>query len=262
MPELPDVEVFRRYLTATALHQPIERMEVRDDYLLREVSARTLRRHLAGRSLTGTRRHGKWLFADTDGDRWLILHFGMTGRLEYSKDPGRVPEHTRLLLHLAGGYHLAYDSRRKLGEVGLTGHPDAFIERLGLGPDALGLPRERLEEILDSRRGTLKGLLMNQEALAGLGNVYSDEVLFQAGLHPRREIGDLDRNDRARLHRQTQRVLEMSIDRKADADRFPATWLTPHRREGRPCPRCGTPIRKARIVGRPCYFCPGCQPPP
>jgi formamidopyrimidine-DNA glycosylase len=187
MPELPDVQVFREYLDATALHQRIDDVTVSGaGELLHDVSARTLRDRLKGRSLAGTRRRGKHLFAKLSGNGWLRLHFGMTGELAYFKRRREAPDHVRLRLDFANGYHLAYRNVRKLGEIGLVDDVVEFVEAEGLGPDALDpeLDLGAFREALGKRRGSVKGALMNQEVVAGIGNVYADEILLAAGGRP------------------------------------------------------------------------------
>lgn len=137
MPELPDVEVFKQYLDATSLHQEIEDVDVRNRKILEDTSVQELGKGLNGRRLESTYRHGKYLFAQLDDDNWLMLHFGMTGKLKYFKVMEKEPEHDRLLLEFSNGYHLAYDCQRMLGHVALIEDAAAFIEEKELGPDAL-----------------------------------------------------------------------------------------------------------------------------
>jgi len=259
MPELPDVEAYRRSLSATSLHRRIAGVGHLSTDMLAGVSPSTLRRSLVGASLEESRRHGKYLFARLDGERWLVLHFGMTGRLD-CVDGGELPHpHTRLALELDGGCSVAFDDQRKLGEIGLADDIDEFVADHGLGPDALGINETEFRHTLDGHRGGIKATLMNQEVLAGIGNVYSDEILFQARLHPHTPVERLDRLDLGRLHRATQRVLRLAADRGADPTRVPRTWLLRHRVEGERCPRCGTAIERVRAAGRSAYLCPHCQ---
>lgn len=262
MPELPDVETFKRYLDATSLHTPIEGVDVESD-ILGEVSRRRLGGALRGHPLVKTRRHGKWLFAHVDDGPWLALHFGMTGWLSYAKGPAPDEEddHVQLLLTFDDGYHLAYHCIRKLGTVDLVDEPDAFVRDEGLGPDALALDADAFGDVLGTRGG-VKTALMRQETLAGIGNIYADEILFQARIHPRVALGDLDADDRRRLHRVLRRVLRRAIERGADPDRLPSSWLLPHREEGASCPRCGGRVDHIEVGGRSTYLCPRCQPQP
>lgn len=257
MPELPDVEAFRRYADATALHRPIEDVTLRSR-LVEGVTAQTVRRHLRGAKLTGTRRHGKHLFLRCSSQGWLRLHFGMTGYLQ-AWEVGDEPEHTELRLDLAGGRHLAYVNQRKLGAISWTNDVDAFVANSGLGPDPLadGLHAADLDELLEGRRGTIKGALMDQSLLAGLGNVYVDEILFHAGIDPRSKARDLEEIDS--LDRAMREVIETAIEHQADPARLPSDWLLPHRQPDAPCPRCAGTITRIQVVGRATYLCPNHQ---
>jgi formamidopyrimidine-DNA glycosylase len=260
MPELPDVQVFKEYLDATALHERIDHVHIAARDVLDDVSASTLRRHLEGRSFDSTRRHGKNLFVDIErDDAWLRLHFGMTGNLKYYKDDDKEPDHTRLRADFSNGYHLAYRNTRKLGQIGLVKDVDEYIEERGLGPDALAsdFDLRAFREVLEGRRGTIKGALMNQSAIAGIGNVYADEILFHAGVHPEAKVNGLDDDSVAEIFYAMKKVLEKAIE--ARVENFPRNFLVPRREEGADCPRCDGQITKTRVSGRPTYFCPDHQ---
>ena len=261
MPELPDVEVFRRYLDAHGLHRQIAAVDTHGGQdLLEEVSPQQLGKVLTGHSLTATRRHGKYLFAEIGGDGALVLHFGMTGLLE-AYDQGEPPSHTRMRLDFADGGHLAFRNQRKLGLVTVTDSAEAFIADKQLGPDALEAVPDpaALKKALAGRRGGLKSTLMNQAVLAGIGNDYSDEVCFQARLDPRLKVDQLGDRALERLHEAIRRVLREAIDAEADPERMPQDFLLPRREAGAVCPRCGGRIAKLRISGRSGYWCPRCQ---
>ena len=255
MPELPDVQVFKEYVDATSLHQRITSVHADAGGLRETVPETTLRRRLEGRSLRSARRHGKHLFLEVEGDGWLRLHFGMTGSLAYYRGD-EAPEHAKLLLDFPGGYHLAYLNVRKFGEIGFVDDVDAFVEEEGLGPDALDLDPEGFRERLAGRRGTIKGTLMSQAVLAGLGNEYADEVLFQARVHPEAATDELSRETVERLHRCMREVVAAAVEARVEPPRMPDDFLLTHRSEGEPCPRCGRPIEKIEVVGRPTYLCP------
>jgi formamidopyrimidine-DNA glycosylase len=213
---------------------------------------------LKGRELERTRRHGKHLFARLSGDGWLRLHFGMTGFVEYYRgNGGKESDHVRLLLEFEDGYRLAYDCQRKLGEVGLVDDVEGFIEQRDLGPDPLAedFDLERFRELLEGRRGSVKSALMNQSLMAGIGNVYSDETLFQAGIHPMTAVRDMEPSDLRRLHRAMDRVLRTAIERRVDPDDFPRSWLTPRRGARDRCPKCGGALASETIAGRTAWFC-------
>lgn len=264
IPELPDVQVFKEYVDATALHRTIEHAYVPDGRELTDVSQGTVRRHLTGRVLESTHRHGKHLFIELHGDaRWLRLHFGMTGTLHAWEGDGQDDvEHTRLRLDFEDGWHLAYLCPRRFGQIGIVDDPESFVERDDLGPDlrSVAEDRSRFREIFAGRRGSVKGALTNQHAAAGLGNVYADEVLFYARIHPETAATDLEDDAWDHVRRAVRHVIERAIEARAEPERMPSSWLIHCREEGAPCPRCGAPIAKLSVSGRSTYLCTAEQP--
>ena len=260
MPELPDVEIFRNYLNATALHKKIKTVRVSDDRILSDVSRRTLQRRLKGRELQKTRRHGKHLFAKISADGWLMLHFGMTGFLQFYKNRESRPPHVALEMVFEDDYRLAYDSQRRLGRVGLAKHPQTFAVEQNLGPDAMnGLGSTAFGDLMSGKSGMIKPALMNQKLIAGIGNIYADEILFQAKVHPKTPAEDLGNAELDRIFRAMQQVFEAAAEARADPDEMPDGFLLPRRREGAYCPRCGGKIEKIKVSGRSGYMCPDCQ---
>jgi len=259
VPELPDVETFKRYVDSTCLHHRIRKVEVNAPRMLKGVSVRDLHTALEGSEFSKTRRHGKNLLIRVKGGPWLHLHFGMSGMLEYAKDTGEKPAHTHLLVHFANGYRLGGIWQRRLGRIGLVDNPEAFVEAQDLGPDALGVGLRTLKQMLRGRRGGLKSALMDQSLIAGIGNIYSDEILFQSGIRPDARASDLSDARMGALHRALRHVLRIAIARQADPDRLPASWLLPHRYRGAKCPRCGASVKQLHVSGRTSYFCPACQ---
>lgn len=262
MPELPDVEVFRQYLSATALHKTISRTRVQSREVLQGISPAGMGRKLKGRRFADTRRHGKHLFVAIEEDGWLHLHFGMTGFLKYHKDPETGSAHPRVRFLFENGYRLDFDNQRMLGEVGIVDDVDRAVERMELGPDALDISSATFIHRYEDRRGGIKSALMNQEAMAGIGNIYADEVLFQAGIHPLDRVRDLGAEVLNDLHGAMRRVLKTAIDRQADPDEFPDAFIIPRRKAGATCPRCKETIKKIKVNGRGTFVCTACQPPP
>ena len=260
MPKLPDVECYKRYLDATSLHQAIDHVRVDQPGILEGTSPQALGRQLKGRRFEHTRRHGKYLFVDLSGDGWLVLHFGMTGDLRYFRNPEDVPEYTDLLFVFDNGFHLAYIAPRKLGLVTVVDKMAAFVRDKQLGPDALTLDYKRFRELAVSWRGGVKSWLMDQQSIAGIGNIYSDEILFQSGIHPRRAVKGLSETEIKNLYKNMREVLHTAIQAQADPKRMPAAWLQPQREVDGRCPRCGGPIETVSAAGRRAYFCPHCQP--
>ncbi len=261
MPELPDVEVFKRYVNSTSLHQKIESVEVRNDKVLGGVSTRKLQSALEGRRFESTRRHGKNLFVGLDdGGGWLLMHFGMTGRPKYFKDMYQDPPHDRFLISFENQYHLAFDCQRMFGKVDLIEDLEEFIRKKKLGPDLLELDYVSFRRRFEGRKGAVKSALMNQQVVAGVGNIYSDEILFQARVHPGTGVDRLDDAALEKLFQETRRVLKTAIERGADPQKLPDSFLLSHRREKEKCPRSNGEIRKIKAAGRSAYYCPVCQP--
>jgi formamidopyrimidine-DNA glycosylase len=260
MPELPDVETFKRYMDSTSLHQAIERVQVKSRKILGNVSARKLQADLRGHEFESSRRHGKYLLVHVDDKAWLTIHFGMTGRLKYFRDAQEEPAHARLIIRFDNGFHLAYDCQRQLGKVDLAKDAESFIQEKKLGPDALDLNVNAFIERLGRARGSIKAALMNQKIIAGIGNIYSDEILFQAGVHPKTKVGDVGEDTLKRMFRAMKRVLKITIDRQADPERLPDSYLIPHRGRDKSCPHCSNDLERMKISGRTAYYCPKCQP--
>ncbi len=261
MPELPDVACFGRYLEETSLRKKVRHVEVNDASVLQGVSAKQFQSRIEGRSFRSTRRHGKHLLAELDKNGWLVMHFGMTGYLVHGRGEETMPKHARVVFHFSGDQRLGYVCQRKLGHLALVDRVDEFLEAENLGPDALDedLSFEDFRERLAGVRAAVKSALMNQDLLAGIGNVYGDEILFHAGVHPARRTNQLDEKSLKAIYRARRKVLETAIERGADPGRMPKTYLLPHRDEGERCPRCGGPVETTKISGRTTYLCGRCQ---
>lgn len=259
MPELADVEVYRRYLNATALHQRIKHVHVQSASILFETSAQGLGRVLKHKSFHKSDRHGKYLFIAVNKAKWLVMHFGMTGELKYFQRKQDAPDYSRLLISFDNGYHLAYITRRKLGRVAITESPQAWISKHKLGPDALKLTEQQFFKLAAQRRGGVKSWLMDQQSIAGIGNIYSDEILFQARIHPRSTVNDLDEAELAQLYKAVNSVFDSAIRAHADPGQMPAGFLLPRRVKDGRCPACDTPLETLRAAGRRAWYCPLCQ---
>jgi formamidopyrimidine-DNA glycosylase len=256
MPELPDVEGFRRYFDRHAAGRRVERVEVLDRTMLRNSSPQAVGRALRGRDLEKATRHGKWLIATADGPA-LLLHFGMTGLLANVDEKEGPHRHDRLVLHLDDGA-LAYRNMRKFGGVWLAPAAEHTGEVTGpLGPDAGRITRKDFAELADRRRGGIKAFLMDQKALAGVGNLLSDEILWRARIHPSSPATSLT----TRKTKELYEALKGTIRDSNRHGRIPPEpgWLTGVRDERGDCPRCGTRVRKGTIAGRTACWCPRCQ---
>lgn len=256
MPELPEVETYGRYFARHALAQKIERVEVRDERILGTTRKDAFMRRLKGRSFETVRRHGKHLFVAAERE-WLHLHFGMSGDLAYYRDRAEEPRFARIVFHFDGGAHLAFEDMRLFGLAELIDSPDELIRESGLGPDPLdpAFNYARFEALLARRRGAIKSLLMSQEVIAGLGNLYVDEMLYQSDVHPRRAVDRVFDEERRVLFTSMRRILRDSLVRHQKGKDYPPRYLIPNREEGERCPRCGGTIRRTVVFGRTTYFC-------
>jgi formamidopyrimidine-DNA glycosylase len=219
-------------------------------------------------------RAGKYLVWSLSGDRHLLMHLRMTGALLF--DPPAEPPHTRVRFQLDGGHRLAYVDPRRFGTGHLVGDADAreayLAARLGVEPFGPQFTSDHLRRIARGRRAPVKAFLLDQRRIAGVGNIYADEALFRAGIHPLRPAGRLTAAQWARLRDAIQETLSAGIDaqgasiddfRHVDGARgsFQDRFLI-HRREGEPCVRCGGTVRKIVVGGRGTYVCERCQPRP
>jgi formamidopyrimidine-DNA glycosylase len=258
LPELPDVEGFRRVLARHTGAGFIREVVVRDKGVLRGTDPRKLQRALRGRRFLRPQRHGKWLIARTDGRAILVFHFGMTGSLLWRR-AGEPEERFDHVVFVIDGGELRYNDMRKLHGLWLL-REETELQRIldRLGPDALQISKQSFDQRL-ARRGRLKAVLADQSVIAGLGNLLVDEICWRARLNPMRPAGRLTAEERRRLYGQMRRVLRASVP----TGRVPPrpSWLTGRRdKRGAACPRCAAKLSRRRIAGRATVWCPRCQP--
>ncbi|MEJ2296463.1 MAG: DNA-formamidopyrimidine glycosylase family protein, partial [Candidatus Lokiarchaeota archaeon] len=190
MPELPEVETYRQYFESTSLNKRIKNIEVRDDRILKvekDIFINTFR----GKEFYSVLRHGKYLFIRSDSV-FLIMHFGMTGDLEYHRNNEEEPPYVKVLFEFNNNYILSYISTRMFGKLDITNDMDAYIGKKRLGPDALTMSYDEFIKNLKRRTTNAKTALMNQSVISGIGNIYSDEILFRSKINPMTRINLLD----------------------------------------------------------------------
>jgi formamidopyrimidine-DNA glycosylase len=255
MPELPDVEGFRRVLADNATGRAIERIDAPDRAMLRNAIPQAFGRALRGHSFEEPARHGKWVLAPAGGPV-VLMHFGMTGLLAWAEEGGERHRHDRIVFSCDGG-ELRYRNMRRFGGIWLARDRNEVGELLGsLGPDAESVDRLGFDALLERRRGGVKAALMDQTLIAGLGNLLVDEILWRA--HPRKQGRALGRRHRDALFAAMEETLRDSIP----TARVPPAegWLTQVRdRRDASCPRCGARLRKSTVAGRTTCWCPRCQ---
>lgn len=253
MPELPDVEVLKNYCRQNILDRQIDSLFVRNNRVIKS-SPMTLRKHLEGETFKQVGRHGKYLFLSTD-QRELVLHFGMTGSVRYIERKGDI-DHSPFCIDFKDGSRFAFITIRKLGKVMLVNDRKKFIDKNRLGPDAYAIDKTGFREAVGNNRGSIKYRLMNQKKIAGIGNIYSDEILYQTGILPQRT--ELDEEEVDRLFSNMKRIFDVSIRHGAAPDELPSRYLLKRRNQGERCGICAGRISKKTINGRISYFC-GCH---
>ncbi|HKH15215.1 MAG TPA: bifunctional DNA-formamidopyrimidine glycosylase/DNA-(apurinic or apyrimidinic site) lyase [Solirubrobacterales bacterium] len=271
MPELPEVETIRRQLEPEITGRRIVAAEVLDERWARPTRPREVERALAGRTIEGVERRGKYLLLRLEGDSTLAMHLRMTGNL-LLEDGSPDPPYLRAQLRLDGGRRLLFTDPRRFGHaVVLRDHEldQYFAARLGVEPLSDALTAAELCRRAAGRRAPLKSFLLNQLGVAGIGNIYADEALFRAELHPLSPAGSMKPEDCERLRLGIVEALEAglrsggaSIDDYRDARGQQGAMqdeFLVHTREGKPCPRCGGEIERIVVAGRSTYFCPSCQ---
>ncbi len=273
MPELPEVETIRRHLAPHVEGRTLRELEVLDERWTRPLAGAEVAAAVQGRRVERLGRRGKYLIWELSEDVYLLQHLRMTGTLLL--DPLGAPPYTRVWFRL-DGHDLAYTDPRRFGtgELALGGAAlDAFFaERLGLEPFDEAFTTAHLHALTRMSRAPVKAFLLDQKRVAGVGNIYADEALFRAGIHPLRPANRLTR---AQVDALREGVIESlsagiaakgaSIDDFRDpggvAGTFQDRFLI-HLREGQPCTRCGRAVRKLRAGGRGTYVCESCQPRP
>ncbi len=266
MPELPEVETIARGLRPQLVGRRITGLEARWPKALRPSLAQ-VEQGCVGRTVVEVGRRGKHLLLALSGGDWLIVHLRMSGRLEWVEPGGPEPRHARTLWHLDDGRSLAMDDARKFGTVTWSPDPEGTLWRLGPEPLDAAFTPARFEAMLGSRRRALKPLLLDQHFLAGLGNIYVDESLFRAGLHPLERASGVSGAAVASLHGHIRDVLREAIDSCGTS----IDWIYPqgrmqhylrvYGRAGEPCLVCGTPIERLVVAQRGTWICPACQRP-
>lgn len=258
MPELPEVENYKQYFEATSLHQRIITFSCLDDRLLK-MTSQTFREHLLGKSFIRVNRIGKYLFIRTDGDRTLVMHFGMTGRLSYYKDAEDRPKFAHIVFTFGNGFHLGFENKRKFGWLDLTDSIESYKVGKNLSDDARELSWDNFYLSLQNRKTFIKSVLLDQSVAAGIGNWMADEILYQARIHPESKVESLDKAHIKLIFDAMKNVIQVSIDKEAVYRDFPDDFLIHNRKSGGKCYHTGKGIQKIKVGGRSTYLSPDWQ---
>jgi formamidopyrimidine-DNA glycosylase len=277
VPELPEVETVRVQLEPKLVGRRLERVEILDSRLTRPDDPARVSAELEGERVGALERRGKYLVVRFESDRVLLIHLRMTGQLLLANGREGGPPlaedvHRRAVVRLDDGSDVIYRDVRRFGTWQLVegGELDPYLAaRVGHEPLVRGFTARRLADTLAGRRAPVKAVLLDQRRLAGVGNIYADEALWRARVHPLRPAGEVDVDEVAALHRGIRAALRAGIARRgATLSNYRAPdgargamqeEFRVYGRTGEPCERCGTPIEKIRVAGRGTWYCPRCQ---
>lgn len=269
MPELPEVETIRRSLLARVVGARITGVLVRERRLRKPIAA-DFESRLARRRIEGIDRRGKYLLLALDDGHTLLVHLGMSGSLTIAPADAALEPHDHVRLHLDSGSALTFNDPRRFGLMQL-GRLEALgeLDNVGVDPLAVEWSAAEWRAAVRGRRLPIKNLLMDQRLLAGIGNIYANEMLYRAGIRPRRRADRLRRQEIERLARAVREILERavrlggsSISDFRDGEGRPGYFQMHHAvydRAGSPCRRCGATIRRIVLSGRSSFYCPDCQ---
>jgi len=264
MPELPEVETIRRGLETTIVGKTIVDVDVLDPYML-SILKEEFKEKLKGKRIEGVRRRGKYLIFELEGNEELIIHLRMTGQLRLNEC-----EYIRLIFHI-DGMRLYFSDLRRMGEMHIVkkGRYEDIEGLATMGPEPMSetFTLSYLMDVLKKKGGKIKAVLMDQAVMAGIGNIYANEVLFEAGIHPERPAKSLTPKEIEAIYNAIKKILKEAIE--AGGETFSnyaniygeiGTYQPRvYRREGERCIRCGEVIVSETIGGRSSYFCPNCQ---
>ena len=268
MPELPEVETIRRQLcTAGVQGRTIEKISISWPRTVEPLSPAVFRKKVTGRKIERLSRHGKWLIFELDDIDNLLVHLRMTGGFYLSEGALKKGPHDRAVFQLSGGLNLHFRDPRKFGRFKLAVFP------LGLGPDALEITARPFFQTLEKSNRMLKPLLLDQSFIAGVGNIYADESLFEARLHPERRAGSLDDGERLALWEAITKVIRTAVENGGTSlgdglgnyvdlngnSGGNSDKAKVYGRAGQPCIECGAPLEKITLAQRTTVFCSHCQ---
>jgi len=259
MPELPEVEMYRRYAEETALNQKILAIEVHHPKVLggQEQNFTEL---LIGDQFNDSQRWGKNLFLQTQHDKILFMHFGMTGTLDYYNASVETPKYARVVFCFENEFKLAYISKRMFGRLGVVSSVANYVASKSLGNDAMDISFDQFTEALAGKNKNIKAALLDQSVTAGVGNWIADEILYQAGIYPTSPTKNLNLDQLRVIYDKMKEIMQTAISVDAVRNELPPHYITRYgRKTSIDCPRCKRPVEKTVVGGRGTYACGNCQ---
>lgn len=273
MPELPEVETVRRTLEAKITGRKITGVTVNQAASIKSPTAADLIARVRGMRFSTVRRRGKYLLIDLSSGDTMVVHLRMTGRLVYTPAEEPLPKHTHVIFHLDDGRELRFTDQRRFGCIWVMREDEtgSLSGLCSLGPEPLGddFTRKKLAQSLLGKKTKIKAFLLDQRNIAGIGNIYADEILFAGGIHPERPAGSLSASEINRLFTSIKDILHFAVEQRGTSfsdyvdgvgeKGSHQNYLKVYGRGGEPCFRCGTAISVTRVGGRSSHFCSHCQ---
>lgn len=260
MPELPEVHNFKQYFDAAAIGQTIDHMAIHDDRIIRNMSGPVFADALRGRRIEGSLRRGKYLFAKLDNDHDVLLHFGMTGDLNLYQEPEDRGRFEKFAFHFTDGNILGFEDSRLFARILYLEDRDGYIAEQKLGPDALDLEESYFLDKLKGRKTTIKGALLNQRIVAGLGNLYVDDLCYRLRIHPATRVNELSEEELKTIRSKIVEMMTYATENAPYYRAYPEKWFWhTWRKEGEQDPEGEGPVKVIKVAGRTTYFVEGRQ---
>jgi len=259
MPELPEVHTFQLYFNEASLNVPIKKVVVHDDKIIRNIDATSFSKNLKGRTFIDSIRRGKYLFGELDNGHYILLHFGMTGDLKYYSDKVDAPKHERFVIQFTDGFNLGFDCPRKFARICYIKKLDEYIANVKLGEDALSISEEDFIQQMENKKCTIKAYLLDQKKIAGVGNLYADEILYQTRIHPASRIYALKKKQKKAIFKSMKEILQKAVSHAAHYKEYPEDWFFQWRVVGTKAPNGRGVVQTEKIAGRTTYFFKGWQ---
>lgn len=258
MPELPEVNTFKRYFDESALQQKIVQTIVSDDKIIRNCSGAAFADLTEGRTFVQSYRRGKYLFGEMDNGAHILLHFGMTGDLKYYEDAEDQPKHERFRFEFDNGMKLGFDCPRKFARIVHVADLQEFIAEKNLGEDALVISENEFLARTKGKKSSIKGFLLNQNQVAGVGNLYADEICYQTRIHPSSRVNALSENQLKTIFKAMKSILKEAVEKRPYYKEYSGEWFWDKWRKEGMLKGKGMVV-SAKIAGRTTYWVEGWQ---
>ena len=258
MPELPEVENYRKYLEGTSLQRKITGIWI-DDPKLTKPNSRVFTTNLKQNVMVSTERIGKYLFVNLKKGGCMIMHFGLTGNLSFFNDREDMPKCTRVLFEFADGSFLSYICKRKFGWVAFEKDMKKYLQQSRLGTDATKLEFDEFYNKIGNRNAPVKTLLLDQSVAAGVGNWIADEILYQSKIHPETKTINLEKKEVKVIYQKLKKIIQVALKAEADFNKFPKYFLIHNREVGGKCYHTGKSIIRIVVGGRGTFISPALQ---